>query len=121
MNPAEEYILNQSEPYKTILLHLQVVIETTVPSVELMYKYKIPFYYVEGRPFCYLNAAKKGYVDVGFWNAGHLSVHSEHMTTEGRKVMKSLRYHNPEDIQENILIDVLLDAYNVRDKKFYKN
>lgn len=119
MNPAEAYILEQPEPFKTILLHLQVLIETTIPSVELKYKYKIPFYYTDGRPFCYLNVAKKGYVDVGFWNAGHLTVHLEHMTTDGRKVMKSLRYKNIDDVDDTILIEVLHNAYAVRDKKFY--
>lgn len=118
MNPAETYILDQPEPFKSILLHLMVLIETTVPSVELMYKYKIPFYYIEGRPFCYLNHTK-GYVDVGFWNAGHLTKHLEYMTTAGRKVMKSLRYTSVEDIDSTILIDVLKDAYEVKDKKFY--
>ncbi|MCK8523889.1 DUF1801 domain-containing protein [Aquimarina sp. D1M17] len=118
MNPAEAYILDQPEPFKSILLHLQVLIETTVPTVELMYKYKIPFYYIEGRPFCYLNHTK-GYVDVGFWNAGHLTKHLEHMTTAGRKVMKSLRYTSVEDIDSTILIDVLKDAYEVKHKKFY--
>ncbi len=118
MNPAEEYILNQPEPYKTILLQLQVLIETTIPSVELMYKYKIPFYYVDGKPYCYLNVSK-GYVDVGFWNAKHLTKNLEYMVTAGRKVMKSLRYTDIGDIDGAILIEVLQDAYSVRDKKFY--
>jgi len=86
----------------------------------LLYKYKIPFYYVDGKPFCYLNVAKKGYVDVGFWNAAHISVHLEHMTTADRKVMKSLRYKSEDDLDDTILIEVLLDAYKVKDKKFYK-
>lgn len=117
MNPAETYILNQQEPFKTMLLQLQVLIETTIPDVELLYKYKIPFYYIEGKPFCYLNVTK-GYVDVGFWNARDITKHVEHMNTEGRKVMKSLRYFNPEDIQETILIEVLLNAYEVKRNKF---
>ena len=45
MNPAEDYILKQDEPFRSILLHLQIVIETTIPEVELMYKWKVPFYY----------------------------------------------------------------------------
>jgi len=121
MNPAEHYILNQSEPYKTILLHLQVLIETTVPDVDMLYKYRIPFYYVNNRPFCYLNVSlKKGYVDVGFWNASYLTKHTEHMVSEGRKMMKSLRYYTIDDIDEQILIEVLHEAYSVRNKKFWK-
>jgi len=40
MNPAENYILNQPEPYKTILLHLQILVEHTLPELELKYKYR---------------------------------------------------------------------------------
>jgi len=85
----------------------------------LLYKYRIPFYYLDGKPFCYLNVSK-GYLDVGFWHAAHLTNHTELMVTEGRKVMKSLRYYTPEDINEEILIEVLQEAYELRNKKFYK-
>ncbi|MGB0789228.1 MAG: DUF1801 domain-containing protein [Marinirhabdus sp.] len=120
MNPAAQYILQQPEPFKSILLQLQLVIEATVPGLQLLYKYKTPFYYVAGkRPFCYLNCTN-GYVDVGFWNAAHLTKHTELMVAEGRKHIKSLRYFTPKDINEKILMDVLNEAYCVRDKKFYK-
>ncbi len=119
MNPAEDYILQQPEPYRSILLHLQVVIEQTIPQVELKYKYKIPFYYINGKPYCYLNQAKD-YIDVGFWNAAHLNVHLEHMTTAGRKVMRSLRYKTLEEIDNTILVEVLQNAYEMRDKGFWK-
>jgi len=119
MNPAENYILNQVKPFRSILLHLQSVIELTIPEVDLKYKYRIPFFYIEGRPFCYLNQSKD-YVDVGFWNAANLTVHKELMVTEGRKVMRSLRYKSLEEIDHTILTEVLLNAYQVKDKKFYK-
>ncbi|WP_291864779.1 DUF1801 domain-containing protein [Maribacter sp.] len=119
MNPAENYILQQTEPFRSILLHVQMIIEHTISDVELKYKYKVPFYYVNGRPFCYLNKSKN-YVDIGFWNGGHLTVHTELMVTAGRKVMKSLRYTTLEEIQDTILKEVLLDAYQVKDKKFWK-
>lgn len=119
MNPSEEYILNQPEPFRSILLHLQSVIEMTIAEVDLKYRYRIPFYYVDGRPFCYLNQSKD-YVDVGFWNATHLTKNIELMTTAGRKMMKSLRYNSLEEINDTILIEVLQDANSVKDKKFYK-
>ncbi|MEP0132383.1 MAG: DUF1801 domain-containing protein [Eudoraea sp.] len=119
MNPAENYILSQPEPYRSILLHLQSVIEQTVPEVDLKFKYKIPFYYLQGRPYCYLNQSKN-YVDLGFWNAAHLTVHLEHMTTAGRKIMRSLRYTSLEEIDHTILKEVLKDAYKVKDQKFWK-
>lgn len=119
MNPAGAYIVNQQEPFRAIMLHLQSVIEITVPDVDLKYKYRIPFYYIQGKPFCYLNQSTD-YVDVGFWHANHLTVHRDKMTTAGRKVMRSLRYKSLEEINDGILIDVLKDAYSVRDKKFWK-
>lgn len=119
MNPAENYILDQPEPYRSILLHLQSLIEHTVSGIDLKFKYRIPFYYIEGRPFCYLNHTKD-YIDVGFWNAAHLTVHLEHMTTAGRKIMRSLRYRSLEEIDDTILTEVLQDAYQVRDKRFWK-
>lgn len=114
MNPAEEYILTQPEPFKAIVMHLQVVVETTVSDLELKYKYKIPFYYLEGKPFCYLNVSAKKYVDVGFWKANQINIHLDHLVTDGRKIMKSLRYYQPEDIDDEVLIGILNDL-----KKLY--
>jgi hypothetical protein len=120
MNPAEQYILNQEEPGKSILLHLQVLIESTLLDAVLLYKFKIPFYYIEGKqPFCYLNYTK-GYVDICFWHGRHLSLHTEYLVSKGRKHMKSLRYFKPEDVDETILVDVLNEAYMFRNRKYYK-
>lgn len=122
MNPAENYILNQPEPFRSMLLHLQSVIEHTIAEVDLKYKYKIPFFYINGKPFCFIAVQlKKGYVDVGFWSSAHLTKHLEHMITEKRKVLRSLRYYTLEEIDDSILIAVLQDAYSVRDKGFWKS
>ncbi|MEM9000465.1 MAG: DUF1801 domain-containing protein [Bacteroidota bacterium] len=121
MNPAEDYILSQEDPFRNILLHLQLIIEHHIPDLDLKFKYNIPFYYLEGKPFCYLNVPiKKHYVDLGFWHAAHLTVHQDMMVTEGRKVMRSLRYTTLQDIDEQVLQEVLADAYAVKDKKFWK-
>lgn len=118
MNPSEEYILKQPEPFKSILLHLQSIIELTVPEVDLKYRYKIPFYYINGKPFVYMNQSKD-YVDLGFWHASKITVHLDKMTTAGRKVMKSLRYYSLEEIDNDVLIAVLQDAYSVKNRKFW--
>ena len=102
-----------------MLLHLQLIIENTIPSLDLKFKYKILFYYLEGRPFCYLNQSKD-YVDLGFWNAAHLTVNLEFMTTVQRKMMKSIRYKNLKEIDDKILVEILKDAYAVKDEKFLK-
>lgn len=121
MNPAEEYILRQEEPFKSMLLHITATIERTLPDAELKYKWKIPCYYSGTRPICYINVPPKGdYVDIGFWNSAHLTKHLDHMVTEKRKVVKSLRYFSLEDIDQTILVDVLQDAYAIKEKGFYK-
>jgi len=117
MNPAEDYILKQPEPYRSILMHLQVVIEHTLPDVDLKFKYRLPFYYINGKPCCYLNNSK-GYVDLGLWYGAHLTKHVDKLVG-GRRVIKSLRYTSLEEIDDEVLIDVLKEAYAVRNNKFY--
>lgn len=121
MKPAEAYILNQPEPFKSILIHLQILIESTFPEVDLKFKWKIPFYYLNNKPFCYLNASKKkGYVDVVFWVSAHLTKYNEFLISDNRKVVKSLRYFNLEDINEEILLTVLAEAFEKKEAGFYK-
>ena len=121
MKPAEVYILNQPEPYRSILLHLQMMIESTLPQVELKYKWNIPCFYIGKSPICYLNTSHKNqFVDIAFWNSAHLTKHLNVLISEKRKVVRSLRYATLEEIDNNILTDVLKDAYSVRQNGFYK-
>lgn len=122
MKPAEDYMLNQTEPFKSILLQLQVLVETTVPELRLDFKYRLPFYYLNDKPFCYFNASrKKGYVDMCLWNSAHLTVHLDKLVTDGRKVMKSLRYFTVDDIHGEVVVELLHEAKSVNHKGFYKN
>ncbi|MGB1284309.1 MAG: DUF1801 domain-containing protein [Polaribacter sp.] len=121
MKPAEAYILEQPEPFKSILLHLQIVIESNFPDANLQFKWRLPFYYLDDKPFCYLNPSKKKrYVDVGFWVSAHLTKYNEFLISDGRKVVKSLRYFGLEDINEEILIAVLREAHENKGKGFWK-
>ncbi|MDH7444991.1 DUF1801 domain-containing protein [Aquimarina sp. 2201CG14-23] len=120
MKPAEQYILNQPEPFRTILLHLQVIIEATLPEVELLFKWRVPFYYIGKSPICYLNVTK-GYVDVGFWNAQYFTKHIEKLESDKRKYVKSLRYRNQDEIDEQVFVEILKQAYVFRNEKFITN
>lgn len=106
MHPAEHYILNQRFPYKTILLQLQSVIKSVVPQAELFYKWKIPFYYYQDKPLCFLNQSKN-YVDFGFWHHEQMDQYTEFFVSTNRKTVRSLRYQSIEDINDEILIYVL--------------
>jgi len=121
MNPAEEYILNQEEPFRAMLLHLKSVVEHTIPGVTMKRKWGIPCFYADQHPICYMNVAKaKRYLDVAFWNSAHLTKHLDHMVSEKRKVVKSLRYTSLQEIDDTILMEVLEEAYALRTKGFYK-
>jgi len=106
MKPAEKYILSQNEPFKQILIELQLLIEVCVPKVELKYKYNCPFYYYNQKPFCYLNVSKN-YVDLGLVKGAILKESIQFLNTEKRKQVASLRYYLPSDIDENIVRLVL--------------
>lgn len=119
MKPAEVYILETPEPFRAILLHLQLVIEHTLPEAELKYKWKVPFFYIGKRPICFLNHTKD-YVDVGFWHAAHLTLFTEHLISDGRKVMKSLRYKSLDQVDDHVLQAIIKEAASYRDKGFWK-
>lgn len=112
MNPAEEYILTQPEPYRSVLLHVQAVIEKTLPRLSLHYKWRVPYYYLNGKPFCYLNVNfKKQFVDVGFSKGFQLTVHVPLLVADGgRNTIKSLRYQTLDAIDHEVLRAVLQDA-----------
>ena len=120
MNPAEAHILKQPEPYKSIFLHLQVLIEHTLPEADLLYKWRMPCYYIDKRPMCYINQSKD-YVDVGFWHSAHLSKKwDDYLVSEKRKVVKSLRYKTVDDINDAIFISILKEVEAQKEKGFYK-
>ncbi|MFZ9004161.1 MAG: DUF1801 domain-containing protein [Robiginitalea sp.] len=112
MHPAEAYILGQDEPFRSILLQLQSLIEGLVPGISLKYKYRIPFYYLNEKPFCYLNQSGK-FVDLGFVHGNKFIRHKDLMQGRGRKVVRSLRYEFPEAIDYTVLQGVLLEAMEV--------
>jgi len=119
MNPAEHYILKQQEPFRSILLQLQILIESLYPEVELKYKWKIPYYYLHNKPFCFLNVSK-GYVDVGFWLPTIVEDLEPYLESKGRKKMKSLRYFSIEEIDQDILFRVLKEIHKSYHKGFYQ-
>jgi len=119
MNPAEDYMLNKPEPWRSMLMELQAIIKHTVPEVDEQFKWKLPFYSLHGRMFCFLNF-RKSFVDVGFPWGIHCTIHQEHLIAgENRKNLRSLRYYTPEDIDGTILIEVIQNLANNNIKKRY--
>ena len=115
MNPAEASILEKSEPFRSILLQLQIIIEKTVPNAVLLYKWGIPYYYLNGKkPLVYMHTTKQ-YVDVGFSKGFALQLHQDKLIAKNRNTVKSLRYYSPEDIEQEVLIDLLMELKELID------
>ena len=101
MKPAEDYILKQPEPYRSILLHLQLVIEQTLPEVELKYKWRLPCYYIGKRPICYMNKSKD-YVGI-FGNQNPI--------WNGKKINKRYIWSHFVETEEENMFSKMEDRY----------
>ena len=111
MKPAEAYIFKQPDLYKEILFHIIAVIEQELPDIELFFKWGIPYFYYNKKPFCYLAPNhKRKFVDVGFAKGFQLKENQEFLVDENRNTVKSLRYFKLEEIDNTILISVLKEA-----------
>jgi hypothetical protein len=114
MKPAEDYIINQPEFYRDILLNLQVSIENAIPELELLYKWRVPYYYINGKPFCFLNASHKGkFIDVAFNKGYQLQNNLDKLIGDKRNTFKSLRYFSLEEIDFEILNAVLKEQLSM--------
>jgi hypothetical protein len=98
MKPALEYIDALPEPYRSIALELQLIIESQFKDVKLYFKWKLPFYYKDGKMFCFLNF-RKNYIDLGIPDGILLNDPNKMLIAgEKRKKLRSLRFYLPEDI-----------------------
>ena len=55
MNPVDQYIYNQEEPYQSIMLYVRIVLLKALPNVLEKYRYRVPYYVYNNKPLCYLN------------------------------------------------------------------
>jgi hypothetical protein len=111
MNPVNDYIINQPELYRSILLYLTNIIDKKIPNTTLEFKYGIPYYYLNKKPFCYLAPNhKKQFVDLGLTKGFQLKSNLEYLVSENRNTVKSLRYYSLEEINNKILTSILKEA-----------
>lgn len=117
MNPAENYILNHPEPYRSTMLYIRSVILKTLPNVEEKYNYSISFYHYNKKPICYLNILKGTHcVDVAFVKGSILHEQFPELKDyNNRKFVRSLQYNSLENIDELLLISVINAAAEITD------
>lgn len=111
MKLTDEYIYRQPEKYQSILMHLISVFEREIPVLEMKFKWGMPYLYYKKRMFCYLiSNSKKGFVDAGFAKGFELRRNQDYLVGEKRNTVKSLRYYNLDEIDNDVLVDVIKEA-----------
>jgi len=118
LNPTETYLLNQREPYQSIMLYVRSVILKALPSIEEKYNYGIPFYHHNKKPLCYLNILKgTNFVDVAFVQGVFLEEDFPELRNyNNRKQVRSLQVKSLEDFDEMLFVKLLNQAANLLDK-----
>lgn len=112
MNPAEHYILNQKEPYQSLMLYVRSVIQRTIPEIEEKFSYGIRFYYYAKNPMIYLNVLKEtNFLDVVFMQGVLLENRFLELNDyKNRKKVCSLQIGDMEDFDELGFVELLKAA-----------
>jgi len=112
MNPVDQYLFSQKEPYQSIMLYVRSVILKTLPEIEEKYNYKIPFYHHNKKPMCYLNILKgTKYVDVAFVQGVFLQNKFPQLKNDKhRKQVRSLQIKSLENFDEFMFKELLKEA-----------
>ena len=118
MNPAEEYILRQNEPFQSIMLHVRHVILNTLDHIDEKYNYSVPFYHYKKKPFIYINILKgQKFVDIAFVRGVMLQERFPQLKDYNtRKNVRSLQYEKLEEIDQEILVNIIEAAAELADK-----
>jgi hypothetical protein len=112
MNPAEHYILNQKEPYQSLMLYVRSVIQRTIPEIEEKFSYGIPFYHYAKKPMMYLNVLKEtNFLDVAFMQGVLLENRFPELSDyKNRKKVRSIQIGDMEDFDELRFVELLKAA-----------
>ncbi|PHR74187.1 MAG: hypothetical protein COA67_02130 [Lutibacter sp.] len=112
MNPVENYLFNQLEPYQSIMFYVRSVIIKTIPEIEERYSYKIPFYYYHKKPMLYMGVLKgTNYVDVALVQGIMLEKDFPQLQDyKNRKQVRSIRVKTLEGLDELEFVEILKKA-----------
>lgn len=109
MKEIDLYFLNQEDPNKSCLLYLRECILDFNSEITEAWKYKMPFYSVRGKMFCYLWVHKKCRMPyIGFVEGSALS-HPD-LLIEKRARMKILLIDPSKDIPVKKINALLKEA-----------
>lgn len=106
LSDLENFYITQPEPRKSVFMLLRKHIPTLHEGITPEWKYKLPFFYLNGKMFCYLWYDKKTgapYIGVcdGKW------IDHPALEMQDRKRMKILRIDPDQDIDVAVIDEVL--------------
>lgn len=105
---AELYILDQPENLRVILSILHDIILEHSNRIRPTLSYGLPFYKIENnKTLCYLTIHQKKSVDITFWRGANYVKEFNQLDQRDRKLMASLNYKIPDEI-DIVLIKTIL-------------
>jgi len=109
----DSFYLNLPEPNRGCMLSLRHILSNCHPDITQEWKYRLPFFYLRGKMFCYLWVDKKTkHPYIGFTDGGKMS---HPLLVQGdRKRMKILLIDPEEDVPIKTLQKVLDEALELR-------
>ena len=109
MNDLLEFYENLPEPNKGCFLALRKIIMDYSNDFSEEWKYKLPFFYYNGKPFCYIWKDKKTtFPYVTFVRSLHIN--RPELEIGSRKKMKALTINPTEDIDIDTLHEIMKES-----------
>ncbi len=109
LRDIDHYYLNKEEPTKSCLQALRDYILNSTNLLTEAWKYRMPFFCINGKMFCYLWTDKKtGWPYIGFVEGRNI----DHPSLElgDRKRMKILRINPTQDLPTKTINEILDEA-----------
>ena len=109
MNDLLEFYENLPEPNKGCFLALRKIIMDYSSEFTEEWKYKLPFFYYRGKPFCYLWKDKvTTFPYVTFVRSMHIN--RPELELGSRKKMKAITVNPNKDIDVNLLHNIMEES-----------
>ncbi len=108
MTLVEDFIHTLPKEQRQIALQLHELMMSN-PEVTSKIRFKIPFYYRKSW-ICYINPLKKGGVDFVFTRGNELSNEQGILDGEGRKQVRGIVIHSPDELPIDALEEVIQEA-----------
>lgn len=109
MNKVQGYILDQLEEEQLIMQYFHDLL-TSFPEVTAKLRYGIPFYYLRSW-LLYLNPQKKGGVEICFIHGQKLSNEHGLLDKKDRKQIAGITFKKLSDIPEEIIFEIIQEAF----------